>query len=190
MISRMNSMPLHTKYPSIFLLLISTLATSNLQAAPKRHIVENPKIRMVVIPRTAQQMAAFYEGREFPVNAINATGDACFFTIGIHNKSQGVLWLDTDNWTFTTATGTLSLLSRAHWTQRWKKLNLQQRFQSTFRWTLLPNQLDFQPDEREGGNITLARTNTPFTLTARFTSKINNHGEPSIISFENLRCAP
>ena len=190
MIPGMNSLPLYVKYPSIFLLLISTLATSNLQAAPKRHVVENPKIRMVVIPRTAQQMAAFYEGREFPVNAINATGDACFFTIGIHNKSQHILWLDTDNWTFTTATGTLSLLSRAHWTQRWKELNLQQRFQSTFRWTLLPNQLGFQPDEREGGNITLARINTPFTLTARFTPKINNRVKPSIITFKNLRCAP
>ncbi|MCK4743982.1 MAG: hypothetical protein KAT25_09200 [Sulfuriflexus sp.] len=144
---------------------------------------------MVVIPRTAQQMAAFYEGREFPINAINATRDACFFTIGIHNKSQSILKLNTNNWTFTTATETLSLLSRAHWIQRWKKLNLPQRFQSTFRWTLLPNQLDFQPDEHEGGNITLARINTPFTLTARFAKEMNSNAKPLIITFKNLRCA-
>ena len=189
MMCRMNSLPLQTKYPSIFFLLISILTTSYLQAAPKRYVVENPTIKMVVIPRSAQQMAAFYEGREFPHNAIKATRDACFFTIGIHNKSKDILWLDTTNWTFTTATGTLPLLSRSEWTQRWKKLNLPQRFQSTFRWTLLPNQLDFQADEHEGGNITLARINTPFTLTARFATKIDKNGEPLIITFKDLLCA-
>ena len=169
----------------IILLLISL----QIMAAPPRHVVENPNIKMVVIPRTAEQMAAFYEGREFPAKAIDATRDACFFTIGIHNKTQNILWLNTDNWSITTKTGSMSLLSREHWIQRWKKLNLQQRFQSTFRWTLLPNTLDFQVDEREGGNITLPRTNTPFTLTARFATGRDKNGEPINITFKDLRCA-
>ena len=161
---------------------------TDVHAAPKRHVIENPKIKMVVIPRTAQQMAAFYEGREFPANAINATHNACFFTIGIRNKSQSILWLDTREWTFTTKTQPLSLLSRSEWRQRWKTLGLEQRFQSTFRWTLLPNQLDFQPDEREGGNITLPRTDAPFTLTARFATGANKKAAPLTIVFKDLRC--
>lgn len=179
----------YLKHRTTFLLLISLSITGILHAAPKRHVIENPKIKMVVIPRTAQQIAAFYEGREFPVNAINTTRNACFFTIGIHNKSKDILWLDTRDWAFTTATGTLSLLSRSQWTQRWKKINLSPRFQSTFRWTLLPNQLDFQADEHEGGNITLSRINTPFTLTARFATHADKNGKPLTVTFKDLRCA-
>jgi len=169
----------------IILLLISL----QVMAAPQRRVVENPNIKMVVIPRTAEQMAAFYEGREFPSKATDATRDACFFTIGIHNKTKNILWLNTANWSITTKTGSIPLLSREHWAQRWKKLNLQQRFQSTFRWTLLPNMLDFQVDEHEGGNITLPRTKLPFTLTAHFATHRDKSGEPINISFKDLRCA-
>jgi len=174
----------------IITLAVLYLSFSNgIHAAPTRHVVENQKMKMVVIPRTAQQMAAFYEGREFPANAINATRNACFFTIGIHNKTDTILWLDTPSWELKTTVHPLPLLSRKQWKQRWKALDLEQRFQSTFRWTLLPDQLDFQPNEREGGNITLARTDATFTLTARFATGPHKNGEPVIIKFENLRCA-
>ena len=173
----------------IFLLIINLALAGFVQAAPKRHVMENKNIRMIIIPRTAQQMAAFYEGREFPRNAINVTAEACFFTVGIHNKSQNILWLNTNNWSLNTTTGSLSLLSREYWTMRWKELNIPQRFQSTFRWTLLPNQLDFQVDEREGGNITLARTDAPFTLAARFNTGVDKKGAPINLVFNNLSCA-
>jgi len=173
----------------IFLFLLCMPFISNSHAAAKRYVVENPQIKMVIIPRTAQQMAAFYEGREFPTNAINATKSACFFTIGIHNKSPSILWLDTRNWSLTTTSQPLALLSRSEWRKRWKALGLEQRFQSTFRWTLLPSQLDFQPDEREGGNITIARTETPFTLTARFATGAKKKGKPLTIVFKELRCS-
>lgn len=45
--------------------------------------------------------------------------------------------------------------------------------QPTFRWTLLPENLDFQPDEREGGNIMLPRTRDPLLR----------------LKFDNLYCA-
>jgi len=173
----------------IFLLAINLAFAGLLHAAPKRHVIENNNVRMVIIPRTAQQMAAFYEGREFPKEAINATDEACFFTVGIHNKSRNILWLNTNNWDLNTSSDSLSLLSREYWTMRWKELNIPQRFQSTFRWTLLPSQLDFQEDEREGGNITLARTNAPFTLTARFNTGADKKGMPINIVFNNLSCA-
>ncbi len=61
--------------------------------------------------------------------------------------------------------------------------------QSTFRWTLLPEQLDYQPDEQEGGNIILPRVSTPITLEARFASGNNKQGP--VINYRNdkLQCA-
>jgi len=185
----MHSASFYLKFPIIIHLLISLLMISTLSAAPKRHVVENPNIKMIVIPRTAQQMAAFYEGREFPTKAIKATRNACFFTIGIHNKTKSILWLEQSNWSFTTDTKQIMPISRNDWKQHWQELQLPQRFQSTFRWTLLPGELDFHPDEREGGNITLPRSDASFTLTARFATQADKQGKPVTVSFDNLRCA-
>jgi len=144
---------------------------------------------MVIIPRTAEQMAAFYEGREFPAKAIDATRSACFFTIGIHNKSKNIIWLNSLQWQLSSKASKIELIRNNHWKQQWKKLNLAQRFQSTFRWTLLPEQLDFHPDEREGGNITIPRQDGSFNLTAHFLTGTDKKGKPVLLEFKNLRCA-
>ncbi len=172
-------------------LLLVTILFSSVQsvAATTKHVIENPSIKMVIIPRSAEQMAAFYEGREFPANAIATTREACFFTIGIHNKTNDILWLDTQQWYLNNKNSTISLISKEQWKQRWGKINLPQRFQSTFRWTLLPEQLDFQPGEREGGNITIARQHDPFNLVATFNTAADKKGTPIRLEFKNLRCA-
>jgi len=176
-------------YLSLVLLLILTITNSEIKAATERHIIENQQIRMVIIPRSPQQMAAFYEGREFPRNAINETRNACFFTIGIQNKTKDILWLDTQQWQLSTESKQISLIDKSQWVQYWKKINLPQRFQSTFRWTLLPHQLDFQPGEREGGNITILRQDMPFNLTAQFNTGANKQGKIVSLKFKSLRCA-
>lgn len=174
---------------SLLSLLIGLSVSRPSLAATGRTVLENPSIKMVIIPRTAQQMAGFYEGREFPANAITTTGIACFFTIGIHNKSNDILWLDTQQWSLTDNEKKIPLISKQQWQQRWRKINLPQRFQSTFRWTLLPDQLDFQPGEREGGNITILRQQDPFNLVAIFKTAKNKQGKPLRLEFKNLRCA-
>jgi len=181
----------HFQLLFVCLLVLSHGLISNNQsfAAAKRQVVNNPSIKMVIIPRTSQQMAAFYEGREFPANAIEATRSVCFFTIGIHNKSKAIIWHDTQQWQLNSKAGKIDLISKKQWRQRWKQLNLPQRFQSTFRWTLLPKQLDFQPGEREGGNITIPRQAEPFDLTAHFLTGENKNGKPIALEFKNLRCA-
>lgn len=170
--------------------IISSLPMSSLQAAkPDRRVYENEVLKLSVTPRTPQQMAAFYEGRGFPSEAIALTRTACFFTIGIHNKSRDILWLDTANWKFHTTTGPLKRISRDEWKHRWQELELPLSYQSTFRWTLLPARLDFQPDEREGGNITLPRTDKPFSLRATFATGVDKQGPRIDVLMEDLRCA-
>jgi len=174
----------------LFLLLAIALSTSSqVIAVDKRYTVENKSIKMVIIPRTAHQMAAFYEGREFPDNAIQATRDACFFTVGIQNKTKDIIWLNTQQWQLGSTAAPVSLISKEQWKQRWKELNVPQRFQSTFRWTLLPKQLDFYPAEREGGNITILRQDHAFNLTADFATGADKQGKAIRVEFKNLRCA-
>ena len=158
-------------------------------AKSERRVYETNILKLVVIPRTAQQMAAFYEGRGFPAKAITLTRTACFFTVGIKNKTQDILWLDTSNWQFNTTSGPLKRISRNEWKHRWQEIGLDLPYQSTFRWTLLPAKLDFQPGEREGGNITLPRTGKTFSLHATFATGQDKQGSPIDVKMEDLRCA-
>lgn len=155
-----------------------------------RLTVENKYLKLVVKPRTAQQMAAFYEGRGFPRKAIAAINKACFFTVGIRNHSNKILWLDTGNWRFHAHHGEeIQRITRADWKQTWQQMGIALRYQSTFRWTLLPATLGFQPDEREGGNITLPRSDQPFSFSATFTLGDKATGQPVTVQLDNLQCA-
>ena len=166
----------------------SAPAVSNKQNNQRRGF-ENKQIKLVVIPRTQQQMSAFYEGRGFPAEAINEINKACFFTVGIRNKTSSILWLDTSNWEFQHAQAELKRITRADWKAIWQQKAIALRHQSTFRWTLIPAQLGFQPDEREGGNITLPRTDKIFSLTASFATGEQKQGKPIKLKIDNLQCA-
>lgn len=171
-------------------LIIPALPFNALRAADASgYTYESEILKLTIKPRTAQQMSAFYEGRGFPADSVALTRTACFFTVGIKNKTRDVLWLDTANWQFSSASGPLQAISRDEWRQHWQKIGLEQSFQSTFRWTLLPEQLDFQPDEREGGNITLPRTDKAFTLHASFISGKDKQGARTMVEIKDLRCA-
>ncbi|MBN4080581.1 hypothetical protein JYT31_02845 [Beggiatoa alba] len=147
------------------------------------------QIKINFFPRTPEQMAAFYEGRGFSKAMIKQLEQQCFITIGIRNKSQQIIWLDLSNWRFTSTNGKLQRLNRTYWKSLWKKMDIPLSHQSTFRWTLLPEELDFRPNEHEGGNITLPYSKTPFTLHARFETKADKSGQPIIIEIKNLECA-
>ena len=104
-------------------------------------------VRVRLLPRSPEQIAAFYEARGFPKPAIAALKKQCFITVGIRNKSKSIVWLDMSTWRFESANGPVTRLDRNYWKSYWKSLPLEQRFQSTFRWTLIPESLDFRPDE-------------------------------------------
>lgn len=177
-----------TRLVLCFLILSSSHGSLH-AAKPARTVYEDKDLKVVISARPAQQIAAFYEGRGFPNEALTLLRTACFFTVGIKNKSPDILWLDTGNWQFNTITGPLKPVSRGEWIQRWQQLGLAQSYQSTFRWTLLPATLDFQPGEREGGNITLPRTDKNFSLHASFATGSNKQGPRIDIHLQNLRCA-
>lgn len=171
--------------PTILLLLLVLLPLP-LSAKPD---YASDKLEVNLTPRTPQQIAAFYEGRGFSDAMIEVLREQCFITVFIKNKSRDIIWLDLDHWQFSNRDGKISRRDRDDWKLRWQTMAIPLAHQSTFRWTLLPEQLDFLPDEREGGNLTLPRTGQPLTIQARFDTGQDRGGNPIQITLENIQCA-
>jgi len=169
-------------------LLALLLVMLPLQAAAKPDY-ESDKLIVNLSPRTPQQIAAFYEGRGFSDAMIAVLREQCFITVFIKNKSRDIIWLDLAHWQFKNSEGEITRRDRNYWKARWQEMAIPLAHQSTFRWTLLPEQLDFLPDEREGGNIVLPRDDQPISIQARFDTGQDRGGDPIEISLENIRCA-
>jgi hypothetical protein len=148
-------------YSSLAIFLSITLICGSNAATPPQY--DSPELAVGLMPRTPLQIAAFYEARGFNKSMIEKLKQQCFITVWIHNKSSQVIWLD------------LAQLPLAH--------------QSTFRWTLLPEILDFQPDEREGGNIVLPRDDKTIDIQATFPTGVDKSGMPITIRFNKIQCA-
>ena len=173
---------------SVFILLFSGFCASPIMAAPTQPAFESEHFLLRLSPRTPNQIAAFYTGRGFPQFAIDEVRKVCFITIGLRNKGKDQVWLDLSNWRFTTADGELKRYLRSDWTKRWQELGLEKRFQSTFRWTLMPENLDFHPYEGEGGNIILPRTDKAISVTASIAVG-NDKAKVYDIKIDNVMCA-
>lgn len=148
---------------------------------------ESSQLSLQLIPRSTEQMAAFFEAREFPARMIQRLSDYCFFTVIIENKMNKQLRLDLSAWVFLTGQQSVSRIPRSKWPPVWKQLHIPQASQATFRWTLLPETLDFYANESEGGNIILQKTNRPFTLRAKF--NIGKNDDPLIATVNHFHCA-
>lgn len=129
---------------------------------------EDTQIRLRLFPRTTEQMAAFFEARGFPQEMRAALEHYCFFTVVIDNKSQNIVRLDLQDWHFSSMSKDIRRIPRSQWPPLWQKMNIPLSSQSTFRWTLLPERLDFQVEESEGGNVIVEKTENNFSLRARF----------------------
>ncbi len=156
-----------------------------------RILVDNRYFKLRLIARTPEQIAAFYYARGFPQAMIERITKTCFITTGITNKTKDILWMDLAHWKFTTADNRqVRRFSRRYWFALWKKMKVPLRFQSTFRWTLIPRSLDYRPQEREGGNITLEPTTQSFTLTALFhVGQDQRTARPVLLHLPGIRCA-
>ena len=171
--------------------LLALFMAEPILAAPAKNtwVVENKYIKLEMIARTPEQMAAFYEARGFPKAAIRELARMCFITTSLKNKSRDVIWMKLANWKFTGKQGSLKRFHRNELKARWQQIGLAQQYQSTFRWTLIPEVLDYRPDEREGGNIVLQRTGKPFSLQAQFVMGTEQDGKHLSVKIDDLRCA-
>ena len=152
---------------------------------------ENALIKMFIIPRTREQMKAFYEGRGFPKTAIAGIAEACFMTVVIYNKTGDVLWLELENWSFdseSSSAADVARLGRSYWLQRWEELSVPMANRSTFGWTLLPETRDLRADESVGGNITMRYSEQPFTITAQFFRGEDKKQGPLSVQLKHLQC--
>jgi hypothetical protein len=152
---------------------------------------DNKQLRLRLMPRSTPQMAAFFEARGFPPVMIERLSNYCFFTVVIKNKMKDDLWLDLAEWRFSLQDSaqqkTIKRVPRSVWPPIWKRLNIPLASQATFRWTLLPETLNFYAHESEGGNIVLEKTKGRFKLHAQFGQGKNK--ESLLVSVENLQCA-
>ena len=177
--------------PTLSILAWSLIALSAAAAdkTEKRWLFDNDKLRVQASPRTPEQIAAFYIGRKFPPEMVEVLRQQCFITFGIRNRSDQVIWLDQASWRFSVGGSALESLDRSYWKAKWQELDMPLSAQSTFRWTLLPDRLDFRPDEAEGGNVVLPRTDQPIRLSAVFVQGEDGEGDPIEVRFDDLRCA-
>ncbi|MCK4588100.1 MAG: hypothetical protein KAU29_12185 [Gammaproteobacteria bacterium] len=157
--------------------------------AEKELVYENEQIKVRLFPRTPNQMAGFYEAREFPSKMVNVLTDFCVMTVVVHNKTKDVFWMDLENWKFISDAGEVKRIHRNQWPPRWKRMKIQMASQSTFRWTLLPETLEFFPDEGEGGNVIFVKINGAFSLQASFAVGKNKDKGRIMAHINNLQCA-
>jgi hypothetical protein len=175
-------------------LLLTLLLHFNTQAGDQVITVKakrytSPQLVVRVAPVSPDQIASFYIGRGFPASMIKRLRETCYYTIGVHNKSKTVIWHDLSKWRFYTKQAPLIRYDRTYWKKYWQKTKAPLPSQATFRWTLMPESLDFQPYEREGGNIILHRQPRPFTIEAVFRFGRDKQGKKLTLRFINLRCA-
>jgi len=139
--------------------------------------------------RTPEQITAFYTARKFPADMVKRLSDLCFITTRVTNNSGDVLWLDLDQWRFGNRDGELKRHDRLWLAGEMDKIDAPAASRAILRWTLLPEQLDFKPEEQEGGNILLPRSTEPFSVHAVFARGQQRDGPAIRISIDNLRCA-
>ena len=152
-------------------------------------IIQTPELELELTPRTPNQMGSFYEARGFPGNMLNIIRQQCYITVGITNLSNQRIWLDLSSWEFSADGKIIKREHRDYWKKRWQAMDIPLSKQSTFRWTLLPETLDYLPGEREGGNVLLPFTRKPISLTATFATGDNKQGKKITITTDKLFCA-
>jgi len=173
------------------ILLLGGLARGTAAAAERPFqgpYIENDDLLVVLIPRTREQMAAFYEARGFPPAAIERIGQTCFVTAHIENRSRRVIWLELDQWRFTSNGKPLSRLDADYWRAQWDTIDLHQASRSTFGWTQLPAVRDLQPDEPVGGNLVFPGDTQRLTVEAEFPTGVDRQGVPVSVNFGAIGC--
>lgn len=172
----------------ILLLALFISSTALIAAEKKNNTYEDSDIYLRFVYRSADQLAAFYEGREFPKTAINRITQSCYVTAIIKNKTDDVLWIELDNWVFKNKDKTINRYERSYWLKQWEDVKLKQAHRSTFGWTLMPEVRDLLPGESVAGNITIPMQTQHFSLTINFATGKDKKGKVKKLQFNDMRC--
>jgi hypothetical protein len=174
--------------------LLGTVLTCNTllhagDATRPQPAVENDRIYMFLRLSSPEQIAAFYEARGFPREAIERLRQTCFVMAHVENRGQEILWLELKNWRLVSDTGEIRRLDRHYWNEIWNEIKLPQASRSTFGWTQLPEMRDLQPGEPVGGNIILPASTRPFAMEADFHTGPHKRKDMIRVRFKDLVCA-
>ena len=169
--------------------LIPILVVVSATQAMQPIIIKTPELELGLLPRSPDQIISFYEARGFPRSMRDVLRKQCFITTGISNHSDKKIWLDLESWEFHQEGKAIKRYHRNEWKQRWQEMNIPMSKQSTFRWTLLPETLDYLPGEHEGGNVILPFTEGYFSLKATFKTGDDKQGKTITITTDKLYCA-
>jgi len=170
------------------LILLCISSWTSLAADKKLLKYQDPQMHMQIFVRTPEQLNAFYLGRHFSQTAIDRILATCFITPIIKNKTYDLLWLELDNWQFSTEDGPVQRIKRDYWKKQWQEVGLQPAHQATFGWTLMPESRDLRVDEGVGGSVVIPMQTKPFTLTAHFKTGKDKTGKPKTIVFKEVSC--
>jgi len=188
------TIPTHNQHNSDFwtgfsVLLIGIFLCSPLQAAEKKkNTYEDEDIYLRSVYRSPEQLAAFYEGREFPKAAIKRIIQSCYVTIILKNKTDDILWLELDNWIFEQKSKIIQRYNRTYWNQQWDEVKLQQSHRSTFGWTLMPEIRDLRPGEGVGGSVPIPMQTENFSLTLNFATGKDKKGKLKSVKLPKIHC--
>jgi len=159
----------------------------NAVAAANGKTVDGVYLKATV--RTPVQIAAFYEARGFPGNALAVLENYCFVTVVVRNRSNRVVWLEPARWSIQAGEGReISLRTLEEWSREWKSIGLPAAQQSAFQWTQLPQARDLQPNEPVGGNIAFPRFSGDFSLKMEFATGPGRDGSPIQAVFTGMDC--
>jgi len=154
----------------------------------KKNIYEDEDVYLRSVYRSPEQLAAFYEGREFPHAAIKRITQSCYVTIILKNKTNDILWLELDNWVFEQKGKIIQRYDRQYWNKQWDDVKLQQSYRSTFGWTLMPEVRDLRAGEGVGGSIPIPMQTENFSLTLNFATGENKKGKIKSVKLPNIHC--
>ena len=182
----MKSIPVKLVARVILFCSIAWQVSAAQKDVPFKYETDSFQVRLV--PQKSEQIAAFYEGRGFSKQTIKLINTACFITVLIRNKGPKVIWLELNNWQFSSEKGTITRNHRSHWKKLMDENQVPLAHQATFGWTQLPETRDLQPNEPVGGNITFVKTQAPMNITARFKTGANKDGKEIVVSFKDVQC--
>ena len=143
---------------------------------------QHPGFSLQFIQLLPDYIRAIYSARGLPKDLVETMASWCIFGTIIKNESDGPLAYRVADWRYVTEDGREHpLKTKTEWVSEWSDQGV------SFRWSILPDDQNFQPGDWSQGFTTIALPpDSVFKLNYSWT----HQGETHHGTFEKLRCAP